>query len=227
MNQPICPNCNAVLKKFPARKTKCPSCGADIHIKRAPGEHVKRLVTTEQAQQIEAQWAAVQGRDEQLRVLQSFGIGEQEYDRTKAMLSSHGFAAGSDSLDWKTIYFLLNEIASKATDIYQRRLAFDQLGFMCMRKGLKFRDYFVRAREAELLQYKATNGIVVDVEIRSGEQHGICQACQGNTGKRFTIEEALQKAPLPCRDCTCPGLREANGFCRCYYRTILRSEVGG
>lgn len=221
----VCPTCNSPLKKIPQRKTRCRSCGADIHVKRAPGEEIKRLVTAEQAQEIEAQWEARQERNELLRVLHAFGVGEQGYDRTKAMLGGHGFAAGSDSLDWKTGYFLLNEVAAKATDLHQRQMALDQLALMCMRKGLAFREYFSRAREMELLGYKATDGIIVGVEIRNGEQHGVCQACQSNAGKRFTLVEAIQKAPLPCEACTCPGLGETSGFCRCYYQTILRGEA--
>ncbi len=217
----ICPTCNSPLNKIPQRKMKCPSCGADIHVKRAPGEEAKRLVTAEQAQDIEAQWETIRGRDEQLHVLQEFGINTQEYDRAKATLGSHGFAAGSDSLEWKTGYFLLNEVASKATDLHQRKMAFDQLAFMCMKKGLAFRDYLARAREVELLGYKATDGSVVGIEIRNGEQHGVCQACQNNAGKRFTLDEAIQEAPLPCEACTCPGPLKTNGFCRCYYRTHL------
>lgn len=223
----VCPTCNSPLKKIPQRKTRCPSCSADIHVKRAPGEEIKRLVTAEQAQDIEAQWEVAQERDEQLRILQAFSIGEQNYDRTKAMHGSHGFTAGTYSLDWNTGYFLLNEVASKATDLHQRKMAFDQLAFMCMKKGLAFRDYFIRAREVELLGYKAIDGAVVGVEIRSREQHGVCRVCQINIGKRFTLDEATKEMPLPCEACTCPGLRETNGFCRCYYRTILRGDVNG
>jgi DNA-directed RNA polymerase subunit RPC12/RpoP len=52
-----CPYCSAPLKKEPKRKTKCPSCQKPIFIKSRPSDRTKRLVTQEQAEDIEDEWS--------------------------------------------------------------------------------------------------------------------------------------------------------------------------
>ena len=53
---PLCPYCGASLKKLPQRKTLCPSCKESIYIRSRPADRKKRLVTQEQADEIEEEW---------------------------------------------------------------------------------------------------------------------------------------------------------------------------
>ena len=54
---PLCPYCSSPLKKEPTRKTKCPSCRKPIFVKSRPTDKTRKLVTQEQADDIEHEWA--------------------------------------------------------------------------------------------------------------------------------------------------------------------------
>lgn len=56
VSTPLCPYCNAPLKKVPQRKTLCPSCRQPIYVRSRPTDRTKRLVTQEQADEIEEEW---------------------------------------------------------------------------------------------------------------------------------------------------------------------------
>lgn len=53
----LCPNCGSALKKVPQKKTICPNCRKPMYIRRRPSDRKRVLVTQEQADEIERQWA--------------------------------------------------------------------------------------------------------------------------------------------------------------------------
>ncbi len=55
-----CPSCSQALAKVPARRGRCPHCGSLMLMKSSPADApgVKRLVSEEEAAQIDALWAA-------------------------------------------------------------------------------------------------------------------------------------------------------------------------
>jgi len=57
----VCPYCEHDLEKKPGRKRKCPHCGEFIYVRTRPSDRQKVLVTEAQAEQIEEQWAIVNG----------------------------------------------------------------------------------------------------------------------------------------------------------------------
>ena len=222
MSQPICPSCNAVLKKFPARKTKCPQCGNPIYVKRAPGESEKRLVTEAQAAEIEALWDA---RDEEQTVAEFcrlYHIDPYRYEQVRAALSS---TTEPTSLRWNTEYFLVRERAATETDLHTRKMLYAHLSRLCEQKKLyrDRRDFMAKMHETELRTYEGSMGVVTGVRVKPGEAH-ICATCEANAVKKYTLEQALAQQPLPCAGCTCGETGNDPGLCRCYYSTILRGD---
>lgn len=57
----ICPHCNQTLDKKPGRKKKCQYCGQFIYVRTRPSDEQRVLVTESQVEQIEEQWAIVNG----------------------------------------------------------------------------------------------------------------------------------------------------------------------
>ena len=53
----VCPNCGVELKKEPKRKTVCGNCKKPIYVKSRPTDRKKVIVTQEQAEDIEHEWA--------------------------------------------------------------------------------------------------------------------------------------------------------------------------
>ena len=50
-----------------------------------------------------------------------------------------------------------------------------------------------------------------------------CPACREQSGKVYLIEDALEKMPIPCKDCTFDlhGEHASVGWCRCVYTPII------
>lgn len=58
-SEPICPYCRFVFEKMPSRKRKCPQCKNTVCRKSRPSDRVLRLVTEQQAEEIEQEWLQI------------------------------------------------------------------------------------------------------------------------------------------------------------------------
>ena len=56
-----CPSCGSVLAKIPGAKTKCPHCGIYMFIRTDPSTNSRVVVTAERAEEIEDEWAKING----------------------------------------------------------------------------------------------------------------------------------------------------------------------
>ena len=56
-----CPSCGSVLAKIPGAKTKCPHCSAYMFIRTDPSTNSRVVVTAERADEIEDEWAKING----------------------------------------------------------------------------------------------------------------------------------------------------------------------
>jgi hypothetical protein len=65
-------------------------------------------------------------------------------------------------------------------------------------------------------QQEKQSGIKMKVAIIAapGGNNPSCDKCLEQNGKKFTIDEALEKMPIPVEAC-------GNGFCRCVYGSVI------
>lgn len=97
---PICPHCATALSRMPTKKQKCASCHEDVYVRTRPSDHKSVVVTREQAEILDEQWAMVEGRydklqrDKQRRLLARTSLAEK-----------FGRAASDSDVEW----CLLNE----------------------------------------------------------------------------------------------------------------------
>ena len=56
-----CPSCGSVLAKIPGAKTKCPHCGMYMFIRTDPSTNSRVVVTAERAEEIDDEWAKING----------------------------------------------------------------------------------------------------------------------------------------------------------------------
>lgn len=56
-----CPYCHQALPKIPAKKTKCPHCGQVMYVRTRPKDRARVVVTQDEAEKIEEEWAIVSG----------------------------------------------------------------------------------------------------------------------------------------------------------------------
>lgn len=88
-------------------------------------------------------------------------------------------------------------------------------------------DYFLYAQASrffELLGYK-TKGFLKKVEILA---NGSCEECIKHNGEVYTIDEALEKMPIPNSDCV--NWKEdfdgnhKHGYCRCTWLPVIEDD---
>lgn len=82
----ICPHCGGKFKKPPQRKTRCKHCGAHVFVKKRPSDRVRRLVTEEQAVDIECEWTRYHEEQQVTNDARSLGIDD---DAILAALQRH------------------------------------------------------------------------------------------------------------------------------------------
>lgn len=95
-----CPSCGGVLKKVPGAKTKCPHCGEFMFVRTDPTSNSRVVVTAEQAEAIEDEWAKVNGTWEDRQA------EKDRFARIKTELSKQfGTTASDADINWR----ILNE----------------------------------------------------------------------------------------------------------------------
>jgi len=91
---PVCPYCAFSLVKMPGKKTKCPNCKNDIYVRTRPVDRKKVLVTIQQVEVLEEQWAIVNGAH------QEYLAQKREFEEERRRLSAH-FGKHADDHDVK------------------------------------------------------------------------------------------------------------------------------
>jgi hypothetical protein len=97
---PICPHCGGALVRMPTKKQKCALCLKDIYVRTRPSDHKSVVVTPEQAESLDEQWAMVEGRYDELQ------RDKQRHSQARVLLAGKfGRAPSEGDVEWK----LLNE----------------------------------------------------------------------------------------------------------------------
>ena len=190
-SNPNCPHCKVILDPAPQRKTKCPSCGKDIYVRTDPFNKQETYYLKQDDALL-------------LNVVRDLGITEKVF--TEAMNKAvKGQSLGdiiwgligkekqnaAQKCDWQTI--------SSITERQARYLYEAGRGYFHIQQEA------MKARLQGALAQGMTHGKI----ISSGDDR-TCEKCKSQDGMVFTIEEALEKIPLPVK---CD-----NGeFCRCVY----------
>ena len=77
-----------------------------------------------------------------------------------------------------------------------------------------------QARRCELMRMKEAG--IKKVEISTCKDGRVCPECQALEGKVFSIETALEKMPLPGRQCEDKSVKNPHGGrCRCIYLAVI------
>jgi len=210
--EPVCPYCTTTLEQKPQRKKKCPHCKKHIYVKTLPSTREKVLVTESEAAEIELQWQQINFSNKWKSDLEQYGISEKAYIARKAEFSKQFEKNVSDR---DVIWSFFNELVSKTKNLHELKMLYYQMAIFLNEIGKDFFQLLRKARKLELLYFKE-QGVVQKVQILTAGDNS-CKFCQKLEKKVFTIEEALEKMPLPCKECTFKIYDENRGFCRCLY----------
>lgn len=91
--------------------------------------------------------------------------------------------------------------------------------------GLDFREQLQQAQRYALLEHQSHKSIT---RVRIVNWQEPCAACRRQNGKVLTIEQALERMPLPCPDCTTQyegeTVENPKGWCQCSYEAVFEDE---
>ena len=213
VSEPFCPYCQNVLETKPQRKKKCPHCDNFIFVRSLPSGEKKVLLTEDEAKQVELEWDKLHSKKRCMEKLARYDVEEKDFNRRKKELSKK---IAQEAEDRDVLWSLLNELIQKNIEDF-RLLSFIyyDLADIVNKEGKDSYTFLHLAQKMVIMDMQKSS-IVKGVEIVSCGSNS-CEVCQQLNGKRFTIKEALEKMPLPIRECTHKQHNDVWGYCRCCY----------
>ena len=205
----FCPYCGVELVPPPKASKKCPHCGQKIHRQTVAGTDERRLMTEAQAAENDKAWEPYHAHDESVRIAQSLGFSQSDFERVQGELASHwGREPPSHDVLWR----LMNEgllLARARGDLLKQSAIYGEQAHLLYQEG---RPYLELARKAAQLrlQYEASRDPLRRLHVYSANDPYVCPSCRALANRRrgWTVAEALEDPPLPNPKC-------ASGWCRC------------
>jgi hypothetical protein len=198
-----CPYCGSMLEKIPKRKSPCPNCQNVIFVRN------KKMVTERKATMIDF-----------IKNSEFYGAYENEYLRIEDELKKKfGFEPNPSDIIWA--YY--NKLIVKNSSNYQNLSSiYYSMALILNKEKKEFFHILQQSKKMELLEYKRS-GFIKKVKISTSGKDNACDNCLKQENKTFTINAALEKMPIPNKDCTHILYDENRGFCRCCYITEVAS----
>ncbi len=209
-----CPYCDAELEGIPQRKKKCSLCNNYIYVRTSPGSKEKKLVTKEQAEDIDKEYKKLHFKNKWLSYLKTHGVKEEDFDKaTEKLTEKFGETPSVKDIIW----LLFNETISKLKDFDSLKMIYYEMALFLNEEKKDFSTVLQQSQKMDLLKYKQIG--IKKVQILSA--HNSCEACKKLNDKIFTVKDALEKMPLPCMNCKYILDDDSRGFCRCVFVPVF------
>jgi hypothetical protein len=148
------------------------------------------------------------------------GTDKQTFDDRVSLLFSQNKIEGLSELVSNCLvnsFIHISKNAENEKQFYELKLEFDQFKyeFETTIHGMDGYAYLQQIHLDKLLILKHTLLYNFDVEINSNE---CCKGCFKKDKKKFSLEKAIAKKPLPNPKCTRPG------GCNCFYSPIPKLD---
>ena len=195
-----CPNCDTKLDKAPTRKRKCPDCGKYIYVRKG------NLYSEDGVTKFD--W--LEGP-----ALYYDDFSSEDFDRHHKLLSDQfGFNAPVRDVIWR-IYNSLFREAAQTSNLRLMSHVYRDMAKFVLEEGKDTKDLVQDANKFLLLdaQQTANLGFELDVELFTANDSHICDWCRNVAQRKWSIEELLEKMPLP-GDCT-------SKICRCHISFLM------
>lgn len=154
-------------------------------------------------------------REESLRTLSQFYLGEMDLRMRMRQMT---VATGKEPPEWVAALEILKDSIIK-TDHPDLKLRMYQGMADLLAKVGQEEDLFTIQQiiaRYNLKSFKDIGFARVEVEVAKDA----CPTCRKMSGKRFSIEEAMETMPIPCHDCS-TEVDAVKGYCRCRYFAIF------
>jgi phage FluMu protein Com len=219
----ICPYCNGILEEPPKTKKKCPNCKNPVYFKVDPYTNKKYYLTEQEVSKIENLQIRYRIEERFYNLFKEYGLKEQYFKKRQADYSEKAKVYYSAFAFINSIFNELKLSHAKKNDFQNLKCMYHSMAYFLHGYNIDnehnhdFFPYLYESRKMELYDYKSQGkqlGFKGKVEIMtSGKEHS-CKKCYELKGKKLTIDEALEKMPIPVKDCE-------NGFCNCDYNLIV------
>jgi hypothetical protein len=153
-----------------------------------------------------------------MKLLNLYGLADKDFDLMKERLSKR---FNKDASNGDVIWGIFQNLTLRTTDLQELKMLYSEKALFLNDEG---RDCLLQLQQSarmELLSFQK-DGFTDKVEVCSA---GGCDACQKLNGNTFTIKEALEKMPIPCKECSYKfRVRDKFGFCRCLYVPVFYED---
>lgn len=213
-----CPYCNIIIEKEHKSKFKCPSCKEEIMTVK-DGEKIYYLTKAEHESH-KAEKKKKADRNKYYRFYEDFESISQNYlsQKESEWFRKMGDKANYDDLTWSVANGLLHEFA-KQNNFYEMKILYLKMASFQYQHGKDFFRLLQLCRKMELYQIRKDIGKDLKYKVVIVGSDPDCPECTKLDGTTYTIDEALEKIPIPHKDCT------NGGWCRCCYSAeIVSSE---
>jgi TM2 domain-containing membrane protein YozV len=201
-----CPYCKMTLSNPAQLKQKCPFCNKLIYL-REQGIFGSKFLKKEEAMAVDF-----------MKAVAPFGITDDDYAKEQAQLSKY-FLEEVSSAD--IVFRLFKRVLDNTKDLNRQKVLQHSLHLFLKEVSMDLYTLTRRAAKLSLLKFQEEQFVrrvrIVTAGVTS------CPACRHLEGQVFTIEEALSKMPIPCKQCSNLLAGKTKGFCRCEYRA--ESEI--
>jgi hypothetical protein len=194
---PNCPYCGVELEKKPKRKQKCQACGKDMYVTTIPGTKTRLLLTEEQ--KFDREW---------MQFFSGYGITQEDYRNFKEKRKSPFPRDIVWALFNQTVHRLIKE-----NDFQGLGMIYRSMGNFLNEEGKNPFESFKQSNKMQLIFMKQS--YVKKVTISS--ERDSCPECIKMYGKKYTIEKALEKMPIPNKNCSTMMGKGKHPFCRCMW----------
>jgi uncharacterized Zn finger protein (UPF0148 family) len=209
-----CPYCGVLIDKEPKGKFKCPTCKEEIHIQKLGDKN--KLIKKSEYEAFKSEKKKIAEENKYYRFFQYHDLSRSYLERRKIdWFNKFKENANYPDLIWSISNELLNTYA-KSNDYFNMKMLYFEMALFQKKENKKFLHLLQESRKMELydIRKQMSKEFNYKVVIVGGELD--CQVCKELDGKAFSIKEALDKMPIPPKDCT-----HDKGWCTCCYATEI------
>ena len=124
---------------------------------------------------------------------------------------------------WKELSLQVQS-AMQGGDWQLLRITYHQQASILFNEGRPHRHVTESAMKAELMGFQQVG--INSVQVSTCQDERVCAECRALDGAVFTVADAMERMPLPGRDCT--DAKDKNphgGRCRCRYSPVFEHQA--
>jgi hypothetical protein len=151
------------------------------------------------------------------QILKRYGVSENDIELEVNKLSKKFGKTASEN---DAIWSIFNQLLIKnINNLYKTKTLYFEMGLFLDFEGKNPNQMLEQSHRIELLELKEKGHIKRVKVLTAGKAS--CKDCQKLVGKIFDINDALEKMPLPVKNCSHYNYNKKFGWCRCLWIPVI------